>query len=667
MSALEARHGVFAEVFRRHAAGATDAVALLRALIAEVRPGDADRNLRALIETLRACDEDRAAVRTAVLEVLSRKPTRYFTDAGILPGSGFFTELSRRISHKLLPCIDDESELAGAIARIYQDPRDHVWLSRLPEETRRSFWEALGIDPGSDQGRLETIRFALLDATQILGCRIGAMGLEPELLRVLPQLDRFASPFTALTAETQRFSEALRTGPDARPETAEDERQLLVLVDQCEDVLRRARSAALTRGSSLHLSYLLVRLDQSLRRLRQIARLLGARFAPDPQTAIREAWVELSAEAALGVMRRNSVREHLSGLVRLLAFNVTQNAGRTGEHYIANGRAEYFGMWGSAAKAGLVIAAMALFKMLAGKLALAPLAHAFVYSMNYSLGFMLVHVLNGTIATKQPAMTAATIAGAVSQIRGRMAELERLADLVTDTVRSQMAAILGNVLIACPVAIVIGLALAGAGGTHPVSAEKAHHLLHELDPVASLAIPHAAIAGVYLFLAGLISGYFDNRAACSRIGDRVAALPWLRRIVGPERAARLGGYVDGHLGGLAGNFFFGIMLGSTATLGFLLGLPLDIRHVAFAAANFGYALVALDFILEPAALFLSLAGIAVIGLVNLSVSFSLALWVALKSRGVQFRRTGALLRVLGRRLAADPRAFLLPPRAGPVS
>ena len=36
--------------------------------------------------------------------------------------------------------------------------------------------------------------------------------------------------------------------------------------------------------------------------------------------------------------------------------------------------------------------------------------------MNYALGFVLIYLLHFTIATKQPAMTAQTIAGAVSEI-----------------------------------------------------------------------------------------------------------------------------------------------------------------------------------------------------------------------------------------------------------
>ncbi|NTV11637.1 MAG: site-specific recombinase, partial [Zoogloea sp.] len=58
-------------------------------------------------------------------------------------------------------------------------------------------------------------------------------------------------------------------------------------------------------------------------------------------------------------------------------------------------------------------------------------------------------------------------------------------------------------------------------------------------------------------------------------------------------------------------------------------------------------------------------GVALIGLVNLMVSFSLALMVALRARRVSFAQGGALLRLIGQRLADDPREFLFPPEEAP--
>ena len=74
---------------------------------------------------------------------------------------------------------------------------------------------------------------------------------------------------------------------------------------------------------------------------------------------------------------------------------------------------------------------------------------------------------------------------------------------------------------------------------------------------------HAAIAGVYLFLSGLISGYYDNQSLFHRVPERVRRVKWLRRLIGQPRLDRVARYLEYNLGALVGNFGFGIMLGAT--------------------------------------------------------------------------------------------------------
>ena len=202
----------------------------------------------------------------------------------------------------------------------------------------------------------------------------------------------------------------------------------------------------------------------------------------------------------------------------------------------------------------------------------------------------------------------------------------------------------------------------GIFGEHLANADKVAHLLHDLDPLHSLALPHAAVAGVFLFLSGLISGYYDNKAAYNQIPERLRQLGWLRRLLGEARLWRMTTYIGNNLGALAGNFFFGIMLGSAGILGQFFGLPIDIRHITFSSANFIFALVGADGVLSNEQWALSLTGIALIGLTNLGVSFSLALGVALRSRRISFSHGRSLLWRVLKRFARRPRDFFVPPR-----
>ncbi len=108
-----------------------------------------------------------------------------------------------------------------------------------------------------------------------------------------------------------------------------------------------------------------------------------------------------------------------------------------------------------------------------------------------------------------------------------------------------------------------------------------------------------------------------------------------------------------------GNFLFGCMLGTAGVVGIISGLPIDIRHVAFSSANLGYAWAAFDFDLPPPTLLWAALGVALIGLTNLAVSFTLALWVALKARGVAFSQKRELLRRLWARFRAAPASFFV--------
>lgn len=593
-------------------------------------------------------------LRTALLTLFAqRRQLSLYSESGLLPNTGFFSELHRKLAHRLLPELSDPAELRDCIRLLFHRPSDAIWLSTIPLEEQLAFWKLL--TPPSPR-MLEQISEACL----VLSHRICAMGLEPELLRVLPLLKTGRLPFLALHEELAWFTaEALRIEDETSP-NEEDKRHLLVLVDQCHDVVRRAHhQATAVAGTSMSLTFLLTRLEQHLQRLELLVEVLAIRVQTVPDSEVVERWSAFLADAVLGELRRNSLRQHFTDLTGQVALLVTENAARTGEHYIAADRKEWWGMLRAAAGAGVIIALLALVKIKGAGLHLPILSQGLLNGLIYGGGFLLVHLLHFTIATKQPAMTAAAIAATVSQTRGRLRDQERLLELMVSTARSQFAAVLGNVGVAFPLALAIGL-LAGLLQYQPVSLEKARSLALELNPFATLSLFYAAIAGIWLFVTGLISGYIDNLAAHSQVGPRIARLPWLQRITGAKGAAWVGNYISSNAGGLTGNLFFGLMLGVTPAVGQMLGLPLDIRHIAFSAANIGYTVATFNFVLSPSLVLSALAGVMLIGLVNLLVSFSLALWVAMRSRGVAFSSVRSLFLPLRRHLFSHPLEFLLP-------
>ncbi len=636
-----------------------DPLPLLVQLFDTVRPDRSRNSDQALLRWCRMLQllkipRYRDGLRTALLTLFAqRRQLSLYSESGLLPNTGFFSELHRKLVHRVLPELADPAELRDCIRLLFHRPGDPIWLSMIPLEKQLAFWQLL--TPPSPR-MLEQLSEACL----VLSHRICAMGLEPELLRVLPLLKTGCSPFLALHEELAWFTaEALRLENETSPNEG-DKRHLLVLVDQCHDVVRRThQQATAVAGTSMSLTFLLTRLEQHLQRLELLVEVLAIRVQTVPDSLVVERWSAFLADAVLGELRRNSLRQHFADLAGQVALLVTENAARTGEHYIASDRTEWWGMLRAAAGAGVIIALLALVKIKGAGLHLPILSQGLLNGLIYGGGFLLVHLLHFTIATKQPAMTAAAIAATVSQTRGRLRDQERLLELMVSTARSQFAAVLGNVGVAFPLALVIGL-VAGLLQYQPVSLEKARSLAQELNPFTTLSLFYAAIAGIWLFVTGLISGYIDNLSAHSQVGPRIARLPWLQRISGTAGAERIGSYISSNAGGLTGNLFFGLMLGVTPAVGQMLGLPLDIRHIAFSAANIGYAVVTFNFVLQPSVLLSAVAGVMLIGLINLLVSFFLALWVAMRSRGVHFSAVWSLMPRIGQRLFRHPLEFFLP-------
>jgi site-specific recombinase len=670
----------------------SDRIDLLVELVDCLRPPRPDMHeharerVRTLTQLLKGNPNQAATLRSYLTTLLEgRRHTSLYSEVGILSNDGFFTELKRRIAYRFLPPALDERYLSDSLEEVLRYDTDHRWISAVPNADWLALFDVIAeAAPPSEAepGRARSVTLlGLLDAIRTLSCRICALGLEPRFVHAYSEIEEVHSPFLMQNIEVNTYLDQYGRYLADGAEQPDDAKQVLVMLDQCEDVVIRIRKSALSGGTSIALTYILVALTQSIDRLQKllflvdvsgelpsapnvdIEALAADATAPwDPPASPRRAGAIALAHELIAA---HTTKYHVTGLVAdnidLLARNVTENASRTGEHYIAETRAELRGMFRSSAGAGLIVGFMAMFKILLSYLKAAPLVEALLFSVNYSFGFMLVHVLHWTIATKQPAMTAQRIAAGLHSSDGRRIDIDSMAELVNQVFRTQLAAVLGNIATAFPMAFALALGYRYAFGRHLVGPEKAQHLLHEIDPLHSPALLYAAVAGVWLFVSGLISGYYDNKALYTRMGQRVSQLGWLRRLLGQERLARFARYIENNLGGLMGNFYFGILMGFTATMGYLLGLPLDVRHVTFAAANFATALVGLDYALTPELIWTMIAGTLLIGVVNLVVSFGLALWVALRARKIHFRHGIRLTRALGRRLYTAPLVFLIGP------
>ena len=113
------------------------------------------------------------------------------------------------------------------------------------------------------------------------------------------------------------------------------------------------------------------------------------------------------------------------------------------------------------------------------------------------------------------------------------------------------------------------------------------------------------------------------------------------------------------------NITLGLLLGLTPAFGRFFGLPIDVRHVTLNSGILSIAAVSSG--REPESLAwlpLALAGVAVMFVLNLGVSFLLSLFTAARAYGFSSADVRALLKAGIRRALRSPGNFLLPPRGG---
>lgn len=316
---------------------------------------------------------------------------------------------------------------------------------------------------------------------------------------------------------------------------------------------------------------------------------------------------------------------------------------------------------------GVIVAFFALVKQGLYLLNMSTAGEAFWFSVNYAACFMCIYLFGGALATKQPAATANTIvrdldvANTGSERGSDDAQLQGVADMVVSVWRSQFISFVGNLICAFPVAIALVAGWDALMGTPMVATGGEAKLLKGVAPFTEPTLLFAAIAGLFLFLGGIVAGHFDNRNVYRQLSKRVTQHPRLRRWFGDTRAAAAGKFVDKHGGALSSNVFLGFCLGSTAALSGLFGLSLDIRHIAFASANVGMAWEASGFTLPLDILATAGLGVVLIGLLNFLVSFGLTLGMALESRRTSLRHDLQLLKFVGLRLVRTPWRFFWPP------
>jgi len=632
----------------------------LTQIINKIRPKsfknyeESTANIKAMIEHLEAFPEFRETLSYECNEwLISAKISSNITSLGILSKQGFKEEMSSRLYNKFLPQAPKKGDFTSLFATLFPHTKDPLWVNSIDDALWAKFWSILLYNETLHVKTKTYLYHEIVYATEILAIWIAAEEFDEHYIRLDRSLLTKDSAFIALQREISSLSCMIQKEDPNAELSRLDFQHIDVLIAQCFDQVNFLRKQSLNKGILVSLTYNLERLEQIIQRAQKCVQLIQE-FETN---AFYATLLPLFKEVVEKNCSRNSLREVLNQNIKILAKSIANNASEHGEHYIAENTKEYIGMFLRASGAGVVIALMAWIKIIIMHSGFSPIIETIFASLNYGFGFVLIHFLGFTVATKQPAMTASTLAKAVDLADTKYADQHKLATLFIQVSRSQFAAVVGNVTLALGVAYLIGFIYA-QNNIPILSPQELHHYTQNFNPFPGLF--YAAITGIWLFTSGLIAGYYDNRASYLDLKSRYMHLPLLKKITSQAMREKIATYLHNNHGAIMGNFYFGILLGVTPFVGDILNLPLDIRHVAFSSANLGYIvaqgeLSSLDF-------FIGLLFVLMIGLVNLSVSFALALKVSLKSRDADFGNFFSFVKLIFQEAKRNPRALFFPPK-----
>ncbi len=585
------------------------------------------------------------------------------SDFGFSSRSAFVSEFAERLRQKLLPATPETADAAELFSLVLSHDGDARWMLALEPDMLARIGGALRApeEPlGNEASTAMSWRDTLLEAITICTSQVRATGFASELRLRMSAPARETAPFHSLASDVDQLRACIRhAGAIPLDPLTPAGVELEAALQQLRTQLEACRAAAASvyahldeHGVSVSLVFRIRQLRERILRIRALLDCLA-----DKHPAQRV--VRLLAHMVLVGQDRRSLRSLVASNSSLLAAKVTERSSEAGEHYITRDRNEYHTMLGQAAGGGALTAVTTWLKFAVMALGLSAFWNGFWSSMVYAGSFVVIQLLHFTLATKQPAMTAPAMAAKLKDLEAPDS-LPAFVDEVTHLVRSQAAAVLGNVGIVVPTVLLLAAALQQITGSPLLDAAGAAHVLHSLDLRGPSAL-FAAVTGVLLFASSIIAGWVENWFVFYRLDSALRYNPAFTRRLGAQRADRWARFLRNNVSGFASNISLGFMLGMVPAFAGFLGVGLELRHVTLSAGQLAAACAAIgwDVVREPA-LWWCVAAIPGIGALNLGVSFYCAFRLALLSHSVGALDRARIRAAIWGRLRHKPLEFLWP-------
>ncbi|MES2415576.1 MAG: site-specific recombinase [Pseudomonadota bacterium] len=575
--------------------------------------------------------------------------TTLLGDFGFAPRTAFMSELAERLRRKLLPGTPETTDASELFPLVAPTRFDAQWLGALEETQVNQLVALLSSEPEADALHWQ---HSLMDALTYCTAQIRATGFSPELRLRMNKAAGDVRAFHALPADIEELRRALFN-------QQRDEETLNAMIEQYRDRLDACRLAVNSvythleeHGISIGMVF---RLRQLRARIMRVRELLDALLSTTPATTA----IRLLVRRVIIGQESKSIGALISANSTLLSAKMAERSAETGEHYITRDRAEYKEMLGKAMGGGAVTALTTLLKFMVVAIGLSAFWSGFWAGVAYSASFIMIQLLHLTLATKQPAMTAPAMAAKLKDINSPNA-VNEFVDEVTHLVRSQVAAVFGNVFMVIPAVLLVNVIVQLLLGHAMIDRAEAMHVLHTLTLLGPTLL-WAAFTGMILFAASMVAGWAENWFVLHHLDSAIRHNPRFTAVLGRGRAARWAAFTRENISGFASNISLGFMLGLIPPITGFFGFELEARHVTLSTGQLAAAAssIGLDVLRMPI-FWWSVAAIPLIGALNLGVSFYCAFRLALQAHNVSGVDRARIRAVIWKRWRSHPRSFFVP-------
>lgn len=558
------------------------------------------------------------------------------TQTGLSKPHGFLKEAGSRLIEKIIPRHSARPNFKDLLFFAFPNKSDADFFKSLSHE---DYLHLLKIfDPNfkkPEQGKLfikESFLEQIVDSLVVLSAEALVISESPILKDIrwgFSEKLRKKDPFLDLNKFLHQNSEKLE---NLRKKNDQENIQSSFhkIISKCREDLSEILEHLEGGGLSVDLVYEIEVLGLYLERINSLSKL--SFFTNEKDTLLESSY--FFSNLITEEQRRRSVRVLFEENAHFLARKIIDHAGEKGDNYIARNRSESKTLLKAALGAGLITAFTTLIKVLLYNLDVAFFYQGLLATLNFAGSFILMQHLHLTLATKQPAMTAAALARRLTQSKNSYNELRKE---IKNILKSQGYAAAGNILAVIPTSCALYYLWEIIFQKKFINHEEALHILKTHDPFQSFTIFYALLTGVLLSSTGIIHGWVENWMTFRGIPQLLSESFLVENFLSLKKRRKLSSWIEKNLAGVVANTALGLFLAFAPVFGKFFALPLEVRHVTLSTGSLTFALSSLEMeMITPSIFWTCFSSIFFILAGNILTSFALSMWLALKAKGLQW-------------------------------